>query len=56
MKDHPTSTRPLARTSLALGDQKQFQLLSLPLYLVGQAQRLCRAALCGSEPAASTAP
>ncbi len=32
-----------ARTSLAIGDQKPFRLLSLPLYLVGQAQRLFRA-------------
>lgn len=30
------------QTSLSTGEQKSFRLLSLPLYLVGQAQRLCR--------------
>jgi predicted AAA+ superfamily ATPase len=45
-----------ARTSLATGEQKPFGLLSLPLYLIGQAQRLCRAALQGGGPAPSTAP
>lgn len=44
-----------ACTSLAIGDQKPFRLLSLPLYLVGQARRLCRAALQGG-PAPSPAP
>jgi hypothetical protein len=32
------------RTSLSGGDQRSFRLLSLPLYLIGQAERLCRAA------------
>lgn len=32
-------------TSLAMGPQVEFDLLSLPLYLVGQTQRLCRAGL-----------
>lgn len=31
-------------TSLAAGPQQPFSLLSLPLYMVGQTQRLCRAA------------
>ena len=34
-----------AHTSLSAGDQKPFSLLSLPLYLVGQARRLCREAM-----------
>lgn len=34
-----------AKTSLGAGDQKQFRLLSLPLYLVGQTRRLCRSAM-----------
>ena len=41
--DTPSLCR--ARTSLSTGEQKSFRLLSLPLYLVGQARRLCRAAL-----------
>ncbi len=45
-----------ARTSLAAGDQKPFRLLSLPLYLVGQAKRLCRAALRDGGPASPTPP
>ena len=31
-----------AKTSLAKGQNAQFRLLSLPLYMVGQARRLCR--------------
>ena len=31
-----------ARTSIAGGNNTAFRLLSLPLYLVGQARRLCR--------------
>lgn len=38
-----------ARTSLAIGDQKPFRLLSLPLYLVGQTQRLCRSTLLNND-------
>jgi len=34
-----------AQTSLANDSQRHFQLLSLPLYLVGQTQRLCRTAV-----------
>ncbi len=38
-----------AETSLADGRNRPFRLLSLPLYLAGQARRLCREAL-GSQP------
>jgi predicted AAA+ superfamily ATPase len=34
-----------AKTSVATGPQTQFQLLSLPLYMVGQTTRLCKAVL-----------
>ncbi len=34
-----------SRTSLATGPQRTFRLLSLPLYMVGQARRLCSAEL-----------
>lgn len=34
-----------AKTSLAGGDNRPFRLLSVPLYLAGQARRLCREAL-----------
>jgi hypothetical protein len=33
------------KTSLATGPRAEFQLLSLPLYLVGQTMRLCQAVL-----------
>ena len=39
-----------ARTGLATGPQRPFRLLSLPLYMVGQSQRLCRAALALHTP------
>ncbi len=42
-----------AQTSLSTGAQRQFLLLSLPFYLVGQAQRLCRSALLNRD---GTAP
>jgi len=38
-----------AKTSVSTGAQKEFRLLSLPLYLVGQTQRLCRSALSSME-------
>jgi uncharacterized protein len=36
-----------SRTSVRGGDNRRFDLLSLPLYMVGQARRLCREALVG---------
>lgn len=41
--DTPSLCR--VQTSLSTGEQKSFRLLSLPLYLVGQAQRLCQAGI-----------
>ena len=38
-----------ARTSIAGRESRPFRLLSLPIYLVGQARRLCRDAPAKSE-------
>lgn len=52
--DAPSPCR--ARTSLSTGAQRPFFLLSLPFYLVGQAQRLCRSALLGRNGTAEFHP
>jgi len=52
--DGPSLCR--AQTSLSTGAQRQFLLLSLPFYLVGQAQRLCRSALLDRDGTAEFRP
>ena len=49
-----TSSLCRARTSLSTGEQRPFRLLSLPLYLVGQTQRLCRSAIRATDAGAAT--